>query len=96
MPAVGGKTNYLTGFEVTGGGATVGSIVTVNIVGALGGTLGYRIAVPTGAAIGAQPLIVEFNPPLPASGTNVAIIVNVGAFGAGNTDMAVAAHGYVQ
>lgn len=95
LPAVPNKTNYLSGFEITGGGATVGSIVQLNLVGLLSGTVAYRVPVPTGATLGVTPLIVEFNPPIPASGPNVAIIANLAAFGAGNTDAAVVAHGYV-
>jgi len=88
------KTTYISGFEITGGGATAGAIVTATITGLLGGTLSYNIAVPTGATVGITPLVVFFNPPLPASAVNTAIVVSSPSFGAGNTNAAVTAHGY--
>ena len=91
-----GKTTYLAGFEVTGAGATAASVVAVTVVGIVGGTRTYYIAVPAGAAVGIAPLIVEFPRPIPASGPNVNIVVNVPSFGAGNTNEAVAAHGFRQ
>ncbi|WP_448953070.1 hypothetical protein [Labrys neptuniae] len=94
LPGAAGKTTYISGFEITGGGATAGSIVTATVTGTLGGTLSYNIAVPTGATTGISPLVVEFNPPLPASAANAAIAVAVPSFGAGNTNAAVVAHGY--
>lgn len=94
LGAVAGKTNYISGFEITGAGATAGSAVVATIVGTLGGTLSYIIAVPTGATVGVLPLVVEFSPPLPASAVNTAIVVSAPSFGAGNTNAAVVAHGY--
>ena len=95
MPAVAGKTNYLTGFAVTGGGATAASIVTVTVTGLVGGTQTYKVAIPAGTTAGITPLIATFVPPLPASAANVAIAINLPSFGAGNTDAAVAAYGFV-
>lgn len=94
LPAVVGKTNYLANVEITAGGATAGSIVTVTITGLLGGTATYFFAVPTGAAVGATPLILDFNPPIPASAVNTAITVNVPSLGAGNVASACAIHGF--
>lgn len=92
-PGVGLK-NYLSGFEVTGAGATAGAAVTVTITGLLGGTISYTYVAATGATVANQPLIVEFSPPLPASGNNVAIAVQCPALGAGNTNNTTVAHGY--
>lgn len=94
LAAAAGKTTYISGFEITGGGATAGSIVIATVTGPLGGTLSYNIAVPTGAAVGVLPLVVEFSPPLPASAVNTPIVVSAPSFGAGNTNAAVSAHGY--
>lgn len=94
LPAAAGKTTYITGFEVTGGGATAASVVAVTVTGTVTGTLSYRIAVPAGATAGITPLVVEFTRPIPASAANTAITVNVPSLGAGNTDAAAAAHGY--
>ena len=94
LAALAGKFTYIAGFEVTGGGATVGAIITVTVTGLLGGTMSYKFAVPAGALLGATPLIVEFTRPLPSVNINTAIVVNVPSFGAGNTDAAVVVHGF--
>jgi hypothetical protein len=95
LPAVAGKTNWLTGFEVTGAGATAASVITVTITGTITGTLNYQLPIPAGAAVGVTPLVVEFPVPIPASGVNTAIALNVPSFGAGNTNAAAVIHGYV-
>jgi hypothetical protein len=89
-----GKTTYITGFQVTGGGATVGSIITVTVTNVVSGPMSYKLAIPTGATIGVTPLIITFPQPLQATTTNTAIAVSVPSFGAGNTDAAVAAQGF--
>ena len=93
MPAVAGKTNYVTGFEITGGGATAASLVLYNSLdGLLGGQIYYPIAVP--AKPGAVFLSVQFARPIPASGVNVAIVLAVNAFGAGNDFSNAHLHGF--
>lgn len=94
IPATASRLSYITGFEVTGAGATVGSVVSLTITGLLGGTATYSVAAPTGATVGLTPLTIEFNPPLPASAVNTAIVVSLPALGAGNTNAAVVAHGF--
>lgn len=89
-----GKTTYISGFSVTGGGATAASLISVTVAGLLGGTKTYTFAVPAGATTGCTPLVVEFSKPIPASATNTAIVVTAPAFGAGNTNATVNAHGY--
>jgi hypothetical protein len=89
------KTNYLTGFEITGGGATAAGLVIATVTGLLGGTLSYIVAAPAGVAVGIAPLVVAFNPPLPGSAINTAIVVTLPALGSGNTNAAVTAHGYI-
>lgn len=95
LPAVGGKTNYVTGFEITGGGATAAALVAATLAGLLGGTATYIFATPAGVALGAAPLIVEFQTPIPASAVNTAITLTLPALGAGNTNAAVAIHGFL-
>lgn len=90
-----GKTSFLTGFEVTGAGSTAGAVVPVTITGALGGTITYVLVVPAGVTTSITPLIVNFPNPIPSSAANVALVVSAAAFGAGNTNAAVVAHGYV-
>lgn len=88
-------TTYVTGFEITGDGATAGSIITVTLTGILGGTATYYITVPTGAGTAITPLTVEFTSPgFPASATNQTITLNVPSFGGGNTNAAVTIRGY--
>lgn len=94
LAAVAGARNFLTAFEVTGGGATGASVIDVTITGLLGGTITYNIAVPAGATAGITPLVVDFSRPLPASADNTAITLNVPSFGAGNTKAASAIHGF--
>ena len=89
-----GVTTYLTGFEVTGAGATAGIAVTVTVTGTLGGTMSYTYTAATGATVANQPLIVEFSPAIPASAVNTSIVVSCPSLGAGNTNNTVVAHGY--
>lgn len=95
MPAVAAKTNYVTGFEITGGGATAASLIEVVLSGLLGGDTTYVIAVPAGATLGITPLLVNFIPAIPASAVNTAIAITAPSFGAGNTKAMAAIHGYV-
>ncbi len=96
LPAVAGQTNFITGFQITGGGATAASVIVVTLTGLVGGTRTYDIAVPAGAALGITPLVVEFSEPIPATGPNVAITLNVPSFGAGNTNAAATLEGFLQ
>lgn len=87
-------TVYLAGFEVTGSGATAGLPVSVTVAGLLGGSRIYTYSFAVGALVGNNPLIVTFDPPLPASAVNTAISVTCPASGAGGTNNTVVAHGY--
>jgi len=87
-------TVYISGFEVTGSGSTAGLPVTVTVAGLLGGTRSYTYTFETGATVGNKPLIVAYEPPLPASGVNTAIVVTCPSGGAGNTNNTVVAHGF--
>lgn len=96
LAAVASKTNYLSGFQITAAGATAAACVNATVVGLLGGTRTYTFCAPAGVAVGATPLVVNFSPPLPASATNTAIVVTLPALGAGNTNAAASAQGYVR
>lgn len=96
LPAVAGKTNYIMGFNVTADGSTTATAGTVTLTGLLGGTLSFAFSWPTGAAIGAVPLTVQFPFPIPASAANTAITLNVPAGGAGNTITAANLYGFNQ
>jgi hypothetical protein len=98
LAATAGKTNYLEGFDISGSGATAGVAIEVSIAGLSGGTIKYEFAVIAGALLAAFPapgyISIRFPQPIPASGVNTAITVTVPAFGAGNTNAAVAAYGF--
>lgn len=89
-------TVYLAGFEISGSGATVGLPVTVTVAGLLGGTIQYTYSFQAGALIANTPLIVAFNPPLPAAAVNTPIVVTCPAGGTGATNNTVTAHGFYQ
>jgi hypothetical protein len=87
LQALAGLTTQLWGFSITGGGATAASIVQATITGLIGGaSLIFEIAVPAGVDSGISPIVVNFPNAIPASGQNVAITLNLPAFGAGNTN----------
>lgn len=94
IPAVAGKRAYVTGFEITAGGATAAALVLATLSGILGGTASYVYAAPAGATVGAAPLCVKFQMPVPSSAVNTAIAISLPALGAGNTNAAVAIHGF--
>ena len=95
MPAVSGKTNYLTGFSVTASGATAAAVVQVTITGLSGGSAVYIFVAPAGVTAQAVPLVVDFAHPIPASATNTQIVVTCPALGSGNTNAAVEVRGFV-
>jgi hypothetical protein len=92
----GQHTAYLAGFNITGAGATAGSVVLATVTGAVGGTQTYVIAVPTGVTTGIAPLDVEFNPPLPDATPGGGITVSLPALGSGNTNASVNAWGFTR
>lgn len=95
LPAAAGVRTYISGFTITGGGATGASLILVTITG-LTNTINYSLAIPAGAALGVQPLQAWFDPPLPASADNTAIVLTVPSFGAGNTAASAMAFGFQQ
>lgn len=94
LAAAAGKTTYVSGWSFSGGGATVGSIVNGTISGLIGGTQTISIAVPTGATLGCNSLDQNYNPAIPASAANTAIVFSVPSLGAGNTNATLSIWGY--
>lgn len=94
LPAVSGKTTYITGFAITGAGATGAAVVLATLAGLIGGTATYVVVAPAGATTSITPLVVQFPMPLPASAVNTAITLSLPALGSGNTNAAVVAHGF--
>lgn len=95
IPAVAAKTNYLTGIIITSGGATAAALVDATIVGLLGGTITLTYGAVAGAALKNPDLVIAFDPPLPASAVNTAIVLSMPSLGAGNLKANATAHGYV-
>ena len=79
---------------MTGAGATAGLPVIVTVTGTITGTLSYIYVAIAGALLVNRPMHVSFNPPIPASAVNTAIVVSCPTLGAGNTHNAAVAHGY--
>lgn len=94
LPGVAAKTTYITEFVATASGSTAGSAVTLTVVGVISGTLNYTFTFPTGALVGVAPLVVRFQPAIPASAVNTAIVVTLPAGGVGNTNATANATGY--
>lgn len=90
-----GTQDWVTGFEVTGNGATAAGGILVTLTGVAGGTLNYIVEVPAIAGAGQVSLVVNFgHPGLPAAAFASAITLNVPSFGAGNLNAAASIHGY--
>jgi hypothetical protein len=87
-------TVHITGFQITGSGATAGLPVTVTVAGLLGGTRSYTYTFAAGATVTNQPLLVQFLMPVPASAVNTPIVVTCPASGAGGTNNTVNAQGF--
>ena len=94
IPAVAGKKNYISGFEITGTGATLGAAATAVLSGIVNGPVQYVVAAPAGVLVAVAPLVVTFDPPIPATDVNVAITLSLPALGLGNLNASVVIHGY--
>ncbi len=94
LAAAAGKTTYITGFDITGAGATAGAVVVATVTGLKGGTQSFVVTVATGATVGNPPVNGNFNPGFPASAVNTAIVVSCPALGAGNTNNVVNVRGF--
>lgn len=95
LTSVPGKTTYITGFQITGTGATVALAVTPTVLGTVGGTLSYTSAAIAGALLINQPLVVNYDPAIPATAHDVDIVVSCPALGLGATNNTVVAQGYM-
>jgi hypothetical protein len=94
LAAAAGKTTYIAGFTCTSGGATAAATVNVTVSNTIGGTLTFNHGAQAGAGVPSAPLVVIFDPPIPANALNTAIAVSMPSLGAGNTNAAVNAWGY--
>ena len=89
------RRTFLSGFALTGTGATSASTIEVTTTG-LSVNLKFKVVIPAGAGVEVSPRILTFNPPLPASADNTAITVVVPSFGAGNLAAALSTWGYAE
>lgn len=94
MPATTGKTTYVAGFDISGSGATIGSVVTCTLTNTNSGTLSYTFAAAAGVLLADTPLSKNFAPPLKATATNTAPVLSCPSLGTGNTNMTINAYGY--
>lgn len=90
-----GNMAWIFGFDITGGGATAASIVNCTVTGLTGGTATYTQPVVAGAAVGLTPLSIRFPEPIQATAVNTNIVVSCPTFGAGNTNAAINAYGFL-
>lgn len=96
LPGTPGLTTFISGFEITASGATAASCVNATVAGVVSGSLTYTFCAPAGTTAPAPALIVNFNPPIPATSVNTAIVVTLPSLGAGNANAAVVTHGFQQ
>lgn len=93
LAAAAGKTTYVSNMEVTASGATAALVVNVTLSDGTW-TRTYAFAYPAGVAVQAQPLIIDFFPPLPGSAVNTAITGTLPASGAGGTNACINLSGF--
>lgn len=86
---------HIHGFQCTGAGATAASVVVATVTGTITGTMHYIVPVPAGVTANLPGLNVSFAIPVPASAINTNIVVTMPALGAGNTNAACTAQGYL-
>ncbi len=98
MPAVVGKTNYVTHIVIDGTGATAGSVQAALLSGVTPQTLAFIFVVPAGANVplGGGHIDYTFNPPIAGSAPNTAVTLTVPSFGTGNLRASASIQGFVQ
>lgn len=94
LAAAVGKVTYLCGMMVTSAGSTAAAVVNGTITNIIGGTMSFTYTSAAGATLANAPLVVPFNPCLPAATPNTTIAVSLPSLGAGNTNASVSAWGY--
>lgn len=94
LPAAAGKTTYICGFTITSAGSTGAAVVSPTITNTITGTLTFTYTSVAGATLANAPLIVPFNPCVPANAANTTIPVSMPSLGAGNTNTTVNAWGF--
>jgi hypothetical protein len=95
LTASAGRLAHISGFVLTGSGATAASVIAVTVTGVAGGTMTFNVVVPAGATTQTPTLAVNFGVPVAATGYGTNIVVSAPSFGAGNTNAAMVAYGYL-
>ncbi len=90
------KFTYITGLQISGGGATGASVIQCTITGAIGGTETIEVGVIAGATLAIAPVQVSFAKPLQSSAVNTSIVASCPSFGSGNAHAAVSAQGFIR
>jgi hypothetical protein len=93
LAAAASKFTYMSGFQFTSSGSTVGLPVICTITG-ITTTKSYIVTSIAGVLLANAPLIVQFNPPLQSSAVNTAIVASCPSLGTGNTNAVMTADGY--
>lgn len=88
------RFSFISGMQITYGGATAAVCVTATVTGVLGGTRSYAVCAPAGVAVMGTPLIVQFVPPLSSTAINTQITASLPALGAGNAFATVSVDGF--
>ncbi len=88
------KTTYICGFSITSSGSTAAAVVSPTITGPISGTMAFTYTSVAGVTLANAPLVVPFNPCVPASAVNTPIAVSMPSLGAGNTNTTVNAWGF--
>lgn len=81
LAAVVGATNYVTGVQFGGTGATAASVATLTVTGLATGDLHLPIPIPTGNTNPVGPVIIPFPTPVPASAVDTAIVATFSSGG---------------
>lgn len=93
LAAAASKFTYMTGFQFTSSGSTVGLPVICTITG-IATTKSFIVTSVAGVLLANAPLIVQFNPPLQSSAVNTAVVASCPSLGTGNTNAVMTADGY--
>jgi hypothetical protein len=95
LPAAAGRTTFICGFSVSPGSAA--TAITIQVVMVANSTFTWAVGAPV-TAVGTTGTIFtqNFNPCIPASGSNTTITVTSGALGTAGINNDVNAYGYQQ
>jgi hypothetical protein len=85
---------YLTGFDVTGSGASAKNPVAISVNGLLGGPRYYAYMFDSPVNAINVPLSLRFDPPLQGAGIGIPVVVSCPPSGSGGIINVVNAYGY--